>query len=645
MHSPAPESTSLRERLRGWWRAFSFRRHGPWVALILGLVLRLGTEGGCFAQMFLWWGGGVLTFRGLAWLWRKMLFRVSRRLWAILGFLSVLPVLGLAVLLISVSWLALGAQVSRATQQNLEAWEQAVRLANSQPSDRDAILALRTHGEAWVTHVKVLPKGVKPNFVGLVWDRTPKGEGEGLNGTDEDTFLLGVHREAGGFRLLRLELGRLGIQSQALMGGAINYRLQPSKASREDSPRREDGKNHVATRIEEEVLATWVQGERPTGRGLLAPFSLPPQDLPMVEWATGRPLLMNVRPETSLGALFRGYATRERQPFSEGTALAIAAVVGLLLFIALGQLVATILGLRMAWSLGGSVDDLHKGVRRLAEGDFGARIRPRTKDQIGHLAESFNAMAAQLQNSLHEREVRLQLEEELRVAREVQTRLLPDVATFGLGAQVQAMLLPAREVAGDFYDLHRLPEGKLAFLVADVSGKGTSAAFYAAELKGMVAALGPALADPIEAADRLNAIWCASHDKRTFITLAFGTFDPESGAFAFIRAGHTPGFLRRMDGTVERLQPRGLGIGLTAKGFRERLDLCEGRLAPGETLLLFTDGLSEAHSPEDALYGDDRIIAVLASAPDPVPALLADVASFTGNGPLADDLTLMVLRG
>lgn len=644
MHSPAPESKSLRERAREAWRAFSFRRHGPWIALILGLGLWIGTEGGCFTQMLLWWGGVVLTFRGLGWLWRKMLFRVSRRLWAILGFLSVLPVLGLAVLLISVSWLALGAQVSRATQQNLEAWEQAVRLANSQPSDRDAILALRTHGQAWVTHVKALPKGVKPNFVGLVWDRTPRGEGEGLHGGNEDSFLLGVHREPGGFRLLRLELSRLGIQSQALMGGAITYRIQPTKEGRE-AGRKEDGKNYVATRVVEEVLATWVQGERPTGRGLLAPFTLPPQDLPMLEWATGRPLLMNVRPETSLGALFRGYATRERQPFSEGTAIAIAAVVGLLFFIALGQLVATILGLRMAWSLGGSVDDLHKGVQRLAAGDFGARIRPRTKDQIGNLAESFNAMAAQLQSSLHEREVRMLLEEELRVAREVQTRLLPDVATFGLGAQVQATLLPAREVAGDFYDLHRLPDGRLAFLVADVSGKGTSAAFYAAELKGMVAALGPALADPVEAADRLNAIWCGTHDKRTFITLAFGTFHPATGAFAFVRAGHTPGYLRRLDGTVERLQPRGLGIGLTAKGFRERLDLCEGRLAPGETLLLFTDGLSEAHSPEDALYGDDRIIAVLAGATDPVPALLADVAAFTGDGPLADDLTLMVLRG
>ncbi len=636
----------MMEALRGAWGKYRFRRHWAETFVALGLLLMVARQGGCFSTLLLWIGLPVLLVRAVGWLWRRLLFRVSRRLWVILGLLSVLPAIGLTVLLVSLSWLALGAQVSRATQQNLEAWEQAVRTANALSGDAEATLALRTHGQAWISHVTSLPHGIKKNFVGMVWDRTPKGEGEGLNGMDHDTFLLAVRAERGGYRLLRLELGRLGIQSQALLGGCLTYELTPLETAEAKALNNlATGKSEGVPALPTGALAAWTQGEPPSGRGLFSPFSLPPHGIPLTDWATGRPLQITVKPETSLLALFRGYTTREREVFSEHTTTAIFAVAALLLAILLGQTAATGLGLRLAWSLGGSIDDLHKGVKRLASGDFGARIRPRSKDQIGHLAESFNAMAAQLQSSLQEREVRLQLEEELRVAREVQTRLLPDVATFGLGAQVQALLLPAREVAGDFYDLHRLPEGCLAFLVADVSGKGTSAAFYAAELKGMVAALGSALADPVEAADRLNAIWCESHDRRTFITLAFGTFHPATGAFAFVRAGHTPGFLRRLDGRVERLQPRGLGIGLTATGFRERLERCEGRLAPGETLLLFTDGLSEAHSPEDALYGEDRIITVLSGAADPVPALLADVATFTGDGPLADDLTLMVLRG
>ena len=645
---PLPSVQSLKDRLRAGWKAFSLRRHWPWACVAAGLLLVVLRQGGCLSGLLLWIGGPVLLYRGLTWLWRRLLFRVSRRLWMILGLLSVLPALGLTVLLVSLSWLALGAQVSRATQQNLEAWEQAVRVANALPGDAEAALALRTHGQAWISHVKTLPKNVKKNFVGMVWDRTPKGEGEGLNGLDHDTFILAVRAEPGGYRLLRLELGRLGIQSQALLGGCLTYELI--------SQRPKDVKVRKNLVVREGVpdeegpvdgpLASWTQGEPPSGRGLLAPFALPPHGIPLTDWATGTPLQLLVKPETSLKALFRGYATREHGDFfSERTALAIAAVGGLLLAILLGQTAATGLGLRMAWSLGGSVDDLHKGVKRLAGGDFGARIRPRSTDQIGALAEAFNTMASQLQASLDERTLRLQLEEELRVAREVQTRLLPDVGAFGFGAQVQATLLPAREVAGDFYDLHRLPDGRLAFLIADVSGKGTSAAFYAAELKGMVAALGEALADPLEAVDRLNAIWCRSHDKRTFLTLAFGTFDPRSGAFAFVRAGHTPAFLRRADGTVTRLQPAGLGIGLTATGFRPRLALEEGKLAAGDALLLFTDGLSEAQDAEGNLYGEARLEAALATAVDPVAGLLADVAAFTSNGPLADDLTMMVLRG
>ena len=645
---PRLSMASLKEGLHAAWGRYRFRRHWPQTFVALGLALVWVGQGGCLSGSLLTAGLLVLAVRAVGWLWRRLLFRVSRRLWVILGLLSVLPVLGLTVLLVSLSWLALGAQVSRATQQNLEAWEQAVRTANALPGDAEATLALRTHGQAWISHVKVLPKNVKKNFVGMVWDRSPKGEGEGLNGLDHDTFLLAVRAERDGYRLLRLELGRLGIQSQALLGGSLTYELGTQRAKdaqvrknlvvRDGVPDEEGPKDAP--------LATWTQGERPTGSGLFAPFALPPHGIPLVDWASGTPLQLLVKPETSLKALFRGYATREHGDFfSERTAVAIAGVGALLLFILLGQTVATGLGLRMAWSLGGSIDDLHKGVQRLAGGDFSARLRPRSTDQIGALAEAFNTMASQLQASLDERTLRLQLEEELRVAREVQTRLLPDVGSFGFGAQVQATLLPAREVAGDFYDLHRLPDGRLAFLVADVSGKGTSAAFYAAELKGMVAALGETLVDPLEAVDRLNAIWCRSHDRRTFLTLAFGLFDPASGTFAFVRAGHTPAFLRRADGTVTRLQPAGLGIGLTDKGFRARLGLAEGRLAPGDTLLLFTDGLSEAQDAEGNLYGEARLEAALSASPDPVAGLLTDVAAFTGNGPLADDLTMMVLKG
>jgi serine phosphatase RsbU (regulator of sigma subunit) len=256
---------------------------------------------------------------------------------------------------------------------------------------------------------------------------------------------------------------------------------------------------------------------------------------------------------------------------------------------------------------------------------------------------AFNEMAGRLQQADVEREERLRMEEELRVAREVQMRLLPDLEALHMPS-VRAAILPAREVAGDYYDLFPILDGSLAFLIADVSGKGTSAAFYAAETKGVLSALDKQALDPREVACRLNAIWCEGHGKSLFLTLAYGTYHPRTGRFAFVRAGHPPAFLRRAEGRVERLQPRGLGIGLSASRFAEALELCEGVLEPGDRLVFYTDGLSEAQDPSDALYGEARLAALLAQpAEDLQAAILGDVVAFTAGRPLADDLTLLIL--
>jgi phosphoserine phosphatase RsbU/P len=263
---------------------------------------------------------------------------------------------------------------------------------------------------------------------------------------------------------------------------------------------------------------------------------------------------------------------------------------------------------------------------------------------VGQLTSAFNAMAQHLQLAAQAREEHLRLEEELRVAREVQMRLLPDMALFQ--GSVQATILPAREVAGDYFDLLRLPDGRLAFLIADVSGKGTSAAFYAAQTKGVLSALDKGLLDPLEVASRINAIWCATLGRHLFMTLVYGLFEPRTGAFSFVRAGHPPPFLRRADGQVERLAPRGLGIGLSASRFEALTEVCEGRLEPGDALVCYTDGLSEAQDAAGALFGEARLEDLLAlpSPEDPQGAILGAVAAFTDGRPLEDDLTLLILR-
>ncbi len=389
------------------------------------------------------------------------------------------------------------------------------------------------------------------------------------------------------------------------------------------------------------VLAQWTQGRPLRGGGLFAPFSLPPLAFGITEWSTGRPLVLTATPETNLYALFAGYRSAERQALSEGAVRAIVVVILSLVGLLTAQGLAMIMGLVMAWSLGRAVNDLHRGVKRLSFGDFAARIRPRGRDQVAQLSAAFNEMAARLQRAATEREERFRMEEELRVAREVQLRMLPDLETLNLPS-VRAAILPALEVAGDYYDLFPLPDGSLAFLIADVSGKGTSAAFYAAETKGVLSALDKQALDPLEVADRLNGLWCKGHGRKLFLTLAYGTYHPATGAFRFVRAGHPPAYLRRADGRVERLQPAGLGIGLTARRFRESLALCEGRLEPGDGLLFYTDGLTEAQDAGGAFYGEGRLEALLAGpCEDLQTAVLADVASFLEGRALADDLTLL----
>lgn len=638
---------SPRDALTRAWTAFRFRRHWPWAALALGLLLALPPfRSGC-ASAVAWAGALVLLFRGLGWIWNRLLFRVSRRLWVILALMSVLPVVAMALMLTALGWLGLGAQVSRSTQQTLAAWEEALKLANQEPSDAAALQALRTYGGAWIEHGAQLPAGVAPDFVGMVW--APSLDPTAPAGR-RDTYLRAVRKEAGGYRVLSMNLGVLGDRAAALAGGRVLFQLAPQRERREgkDTFRIQTGgqtrgREAPILAVEGEALASWSKGRPLVGSGLFAPFDLPPLAFALTDWSTGQALVLAATPETNLYALFAGFGGSDRQGMSLDTVKAIVVVVLVLVALALAQGAAAVLGLMLAWSLGRAVNDLHGGVGRLSLGDFSARIRPRGRDQVAQLSAAFNDMAARLQTAATEREERLRMEEELRVAREVQMRLLPDLEALRMPS-VRAAILPAREVAGDYYDLFPLADGSLAFLILDVSGKGTSAAFYAAETKGVLSALDKQALGPVEVADRLNAIWCQGHDRRLFLTMAYGTFHPHSGRFAFVRAGHPPAFLRRASGEVVRLQPRGLGVGLSSNRFKASLDCAEGVLEPGDSLVFYTDGLTEAQDPLGAFYGEARLKALLAQPADDLQsAILADVAGFIAGQPLGDDLTLLLL--
>ncbi len=638
------------------------RPRWAWVLLAFGLLWLLtplscsASAPGCLAALSAWsfWVAAlVLFFLGLRWLWRKLLFKVSRRLWVILLLVSVLPVLTLTTFFLAFGWLGLGAQVSRSIQGNLKHYENALHQAGQERSDQAALQSIQVLGEAWVSRTESLPKGMKPSVPLLVYTRVQDRKDL------KDVFMRVATPDPRGFRLLTLNLHDLGLEGRKVWGGRLHYRVDWGRPSREPGPATESssakppktGKAPRDTEItlddmtlfpKAEPLAAWSLGEVPKGSGLFSSFSLPPVSVRTLDWETGRPMVLTLRPETSLREIFLGFG------FGDGnlSTQTLGVIVGLVtLVILLGgfQLVAFLMGLGLARSLGRSVESLFRGVARLAQGDFQVRIRPRSRDQVAQLTTAFNDMAERLQIADGARSEHLRLEEELRVAREVQMRLLPDVAL--LAPAIRATILPAREVAGDYFDLFKLGDGRFAFFIADVSGKGTSAAFYAAETKGVLAALDKVALGPQEVLTRLNEIWCGSHPRQVFLTAIYGLFDPGSGAFAFARAGHPSGFLRRSDGTVERLHPKGIGIGMSPDRFEGLLGLAEGHLEPGDSLFFFTDGLSEAQDPEGAFFGEDRLEAALAKGPgDPKTCVLLAVDAFLRGRPLEDDLTLLVLQ-
>jgi serine phosphatase RsbU (regulator of sigma subunit) len=255
--------------------------------------------------------------------------------------------------------------------------------------------------------------------------------------------------------------------------------------------------------------------------------------------------------------------------------------------------------------------------------------------------------------AMHEQIVREErLRHELALARQIQQRFLPvdfpcaDATGFELFAQAHS----AREVSGDLYDFFFLPDGRLVFLVGDVSGKGIPAALFALAVRTLArhpATVGEGPADTLK---QLNAALAMDKFTGVFVTLVYGIYEPASGRLVLASCGHPTPLVRRTSGNVEALavqnsRPLGLGLG--------ELDVTDfpGRLEVGDMLIVYTDGLTEAQNPSNEIaFGLDRLQAALAGPP--VQASVRDCAGrvqgalddFVGSGELQDDQTLLLLR-
>jgi sigma-B regulation protein RsbU (phosphoserine phosphatase) len=260
-----------------------------------------------------------------------------------------------------------------------------------------------------------------------------------------------------------------------------------------------------------------------------------------------------------------------------------------------------------------------------------------------------NQMAAALENArLHQEALaRERLERELALARGIQTSFLPADVPHLEGWEFVASLEPARQVSGDFYDFIPLPGERWGLLIADVADKGMPAALYMALARTLIRAHAPEHAgDPAACLGAANDQILADTQSDLFVTVFYGILDPAAGEMVFCNAGHNPPYLCRGDGRpAEPLANTGMALGVLPG---VPLDKGRTRLETGDDLVLYTDGVVEAHDPDLYEFGNERLLAVLeatdgAAAETRHRRIRTAVAEFVGEAPQFDDLTLIIV--
>ncbi len=295
-------------------------------------------------------------------------------------------------------------------------------------------------------------------------------------------------------------------------------------------------------------------------------------------------------------------------------------------------------------------DGVAKGLLVVGDKESRRGVGPFPESDRRTLELLANQAAIALENAeLHRQALEKErLEREIELASEIQRQILPKGLPSVEGWELVGWNRPARHVGGDYYDLFRLEDDgrRLAVVVGDVSGKGVPAALLVSTLHSALHLLVERMSVCSDLLARLNRHILESSAPNKFITLFLGELDSTSGEMVYLNAGHNPGLLVRAGGAVEQLGPGGLPLGLLpSASFRaERL-----RLAPGDLICLYSDGITEATSPGDEEFGVDRLASLLgAGRRGPLDELVREIdratTEFAAGSAQGDDQTLLLAR-
>lgn len=360
-------------------------------------------------------------------------------------------------------------------------------------------------------------------------------------------------------------------------------------------------------------------GKGTTPAGILATFAL-------------RPSALNQRLFTSVGAL--------------GPLLKFALVVAGVVFLLI-ELVALVTGVVLTRTITRAVGDLYDATLNVRRGDLSHRVRVHKRDQLGALGESFNEMTASVGQLIEEQKQRQRLENEISIAREVQSQLFPQSLPTLPGLQLAAICRPARVVSGDYYDFIRLGPSSVGIALADISGKGIFAALLMASLQAALRSTAALNGHGGTAGlvARLNEHVFKNTSDDRYATFFYGVYDSDARTLTYTNAGHlAPFFLS--NGKMQELETGGTVVGLIEDSIYTQGVI---KVAPESLLVMFSDGLTEPENVYGEEFGIQRLKdEVMKQSTMPLEKLaenlIASADQWAGAADQADDITVVIAR-
>ncbi|MEK7795290.1 MAG: SpoIIE family protein phosphatase [Candidatus Hydrogenedentota bacterium] len=328
---------------------------------------------------------------------------------------------------------------------------------------------------------------------------------------------------------------------------------------------------------------------------------------------------------------------------------------GVVALVGLGLIVFGVLvGVVFSGGMAKPIVALSRGAAEFGKGNLNYRMYVKRKDEFQGLAQAFNTMAISLQEYMHELEQetsrRERLESEFRIAADIQQALLPQAPPEVDGLEMLGWSRPSREVGGDFYDFLKLDDGRVIVALGDAAGKGISAALLITQLSGILRTLAGELSEPSDLLYRTNIAFHKRIERtHMFVTLCLMLIDPRKGTLKISLAGHPPPMIanaRSARGQEVVAAGPGYPLGIVEDAEFSQIEVT---LKPGDTILVYSDGFTDAQNNESEMYGDERLqAAFIASGHKPIGEVVMSVREdaelhMSGREPF-DDMTLVAFR-